>query len=72
MRRMTIAVLIGGTCLLAGCGEPIRGIDQDAKAAKAQARDAVQAAQDSARHVQELSTIPAQPADTTDQPSEAR
>ena len=72
MKRTTIGALICCVCLLAGCGDSIRGIDQDAKAAKAQARDAVRSAEDSARRVQELSTIPADNADPTDQPPDAR
>jgi hypothetical protein len=41
MKRTTGLVLIGCVILLAGCGEPIKGIDADAKAAKSQAHDAV-------------------------------
>jgi hypothetical protein len=49
--------------LLAGCGEPIKGVDDDARAAKAQARDAVNAAEEAARRIEESSRpVPADPA----------
>ena len=41
--------------LLTGCGEPVRGVDQDAKVAKAQAREAVSAAEDAAKRIDDLS-----------------
>jgi Trk K+ transport system NAD-binding subunit len=53
---------------LFGCGEPVRGIDENAKAAKAQAREAVQAAQDAAQRVDELSRIPVQDAPPAGEP----
>ncbi len=40
--------------LLAGCGDAVTGMDEDAKAAKSQAHAAVQAAQDAAARVDEL------------------
>jgi len=46
-----------------GCGEPVRGIDADAKAAKAQANAAVRAAEDAARRVEALSRPSGDPAD---------
>ena len=58
MKRTTHLVLIASVVMLAGCGEPIKGIDADAKAAKSQARDAVKAAEDAARRVDELSRAP--------------
>ena len=61
MKQPLPAVLITALMLLTGCGEPIRGIDEDAKAAKSDARAAVQAAQDAARRVDELSQSPADP-----------
>ena len=51
--RVLVNILMVG--LLAGCGEPIKGVDDDARAAKAQARDAVNAAQEAAQRVDELS-----------------
>ena len=33
---------------LAGCGEPVRGVNEDAKAAKAQAHEAVSAVDEAA------------------------
>jgi len=41
-----------------GCGEPVRGVDEDAKAAKAQAHEAVSAAEQAARRIDELSRAP--------------
>ena len=58
MKRSITAGLLGCMVLLSACGEPIRGIDANAKAAKSQARDAVQAAEDAARRVEELSRVP--------------
>ncbi len=43
---------------LAGCGEPVRGVNEDAKAAKAQAHEAVSAAEEAAKRVDELSRAP--------------
>lgn len=64
MKRSVNAIALGCVVLLGACGEPIRGIDADARAAKSQAREAVQAAEDAARRVEELSRVPAdQPAD---------
>ena len=55
--------------LLVGCGEPVKGIDEDAKAAKAQAREAVGAAEDAAKRVDELSRqVPAEPPAPTEHP----
>lgn len=61
MKRTSGLVLIACMVLLAGCGEPIKAIDADAKAAKSQARDAVKAAEDAARRVDELSRAPVEP-----------
>jgi hypothetical protein len=58
MKRIFVAMMIGAMATLGGCGEPIRGIDEDARAAKTQARDAVKAAQDAAQHVDALSRAP--------------
>jgi hypothetical protein len=59
--RVLMNILMLG--LLASCGEPIKGVDEDAKAAKAQARDAIGAAEDAAKRVDELSRqVPADPA----------
>ena len=59
--RVLVNILMLG--LLAGCGEPIKGVDEDARAAKTQARDAVNAAQEAAQRVDELSRpVPADPA----------
>ena len=63
MNSINTAVAVITLALLSGCGEPVRGIDADAKAAKAQARDAVQAAQDAAARIDELSRVPAQHTD---------
>jgi len=53
---------------LAGCGEPIRGVGDDAKAAKAQANDAVRAAEDAAKRVDELSRQPVEQAPPAGEP----
>jgi hypothetical protein len=58
--RLTMAFI--GLVTLAGCGEPVRGIDADAREAKAQAHEAVRVAQDAAARVEELSRPPAEPA----------
>jgi hypothetical protein len=59
--RVLMNILVLG--LLAGCGEPIKGVGDDAKTAKAQAHDAVSAAEDAAKRVEELSRpVPADPA----------
>ena len=58
MKRYTTIVLIAAFTLMAGCGEPVRGMDEDAKAAKAQAHEAVDAAAEAARRVDELSRAP--------------
>ena len=50
------------TFALAACGEPVRGVGDDAKAAKAQANEAVQAAEDAAKRVDELSRQPVEQA----------
>jgi hypothetical protein len=52
MRVLTSVVLLA---LLAGCGEPIKGVDEDAKATKMQARDAVNAAEEAAKRIDEAS-----------------
>jgi predicted small secreted protein len=54
----TIAASIALSLVLAGCGEPIRGAAEDAKADKAQAHQAVQAAEDAAKRIDELSRQP--------------
>jgi predicted small lipoprotein YifL len=58
--RLLMSIMLLGS--LAGCGEPLQGMNEDAKAAKAQAREAVSAAEDAAKRVEELSRpAPAQP-----------
>jgi len=54
-RAMAMIVL---TLAFGGCGEPVRGVGDDAKAAKAQANEAVKAAEDAATRVDELSRMP--------------
>jgi predicted small secreted protein len=56
MRRHVALVLTAFA--LAGCGDPVRGVNEDAKAAKAQAHEAVSAAQEAAKRVDELSRFP--------------
>ena len=58
MNSYTMTFLVAAFALIAGCGEPIRGMDEDAKAAKAQAHEAVDAAAEAARRVDELSRAP--------------
>ena len=48
-------LLLVAMTLLSGCGEPLKGVNEDAKAAKAQAHEAVQAAESAAARVDELS-----------------
>jgi hypothetical protein len=55
MMHARLVLLIVATTLLSGCGEPVKGMNEDAKAAKAQAHEAVQAAQNAAARVDELS-----------------
>ena len=59
MNRYRAAILIAVSALLSGCGEPVRGVNEDAKAAKTQAHEAVDAAEAAARRVDELSRAPA-------------
>lgn len=47
-------LMIATMTLLSGCGEPVKGVSEDAKAAKAQAHEAVQAAEAAAARVDEL------------------
>lgn len=54
MKALSI-FLLAATTMASGCGESIKGINEDAKTAKAQAHEAVQAAQDAAARVDELS-----------------
>ena len=61
--------LTGAIVLLAACGAPITRIDEDAKAAKAQAHEAVDAAQAAAQRVDELSRQAIQPAPPADRPA---
>lgn len=49
-----LVLVIAALTLLSGC-EPVKGMNEDAKAAKAQAHEAVQAAEDAAARVDELS-----------------
>jgi len=53
LRTATTAAML--LALVSACGEPVRDVGDDAKAAKAQARDAVRAAEDAATRVDELS-----------------
>jgi len=53
LRTATTAAML--LALVSACGEPVRGVGDDAKAAKAQAHEAVQAAEDAAKRVDELS-----------------
>jgi hypothetical protein len=55
MMQTRLVLLIVTLSLLSGCGEPVKGMNEDAKAAKAQAHEAVQAAEDAAARVDELS-----------------
>jgi predicted small secreted protein len=50
-----LAIVLTAAFALTGCGEPVRGVDEDAKAAKAQAREAVGAAEEAAKRVDDLS-----------------
>jgi len=56
MHRYVALVLT--TLVLVGCGEPVRGVNEDAKAAKAQAHEAVSAAEEAAKRVDEMSRAP--------------
>ena len=40
---------------LSGCGEPVRAVDADAKVAKARASEAVSAAEQAAKRIDDLS-----------------
>jgi len=62
MTMLLLAVALGG------CGEPVRGVGDDAKAAKAQANEAVQAAEDAAKRVDELSRMPVEQAPPAGEP----
>jgi predicted small secreted protein len=57
MTRYLATVLLVAAALT-GCGEPVRGVNEDAKAAKAQAHEAVSAAEEAAKRVDELSRAP--------------
>jgi predicted small secreted protein len=59
-RYLTIVLLVAFA--LTGCGEPVRGVNEDAKAAKAQAHEAVSAAEEAAKRVDELSRAPVEEA----------
>ena len=48
-------VIFTTALLLTGCGEPVRGVDEDAKVAKAQAREAASAAEQAAKRIDDLS-----------------
>ncbi len=54
MKRSLVSILTSGL-LLAGCGEPVRGVDEDAKVVKAQAREAASAAEQAAQRIDDLS-----------------
>ena len=56
MHRYVVLVLTAFA--LAGCGEPVRGVNEDAKAAKAQAHEAVGAAEEAAKRVDKMSRAP--------------
>jgi hypothetical protein len=66
VRSITLAIVLA--VAIGGCGEPVRGVGDDAKAAKAQAREAVQAAEDAAKQVDELSRAPLEQAPTGGEP----
>lgn len=53
-----IATVLLTAFALTGCGEPVRGVNEDAKAAKAQAHEAVSAAETAAKRLDELSRAP--------------
>jgi hypothetical protein len=55
MNQVRLIPLIAGLMMLSGCGDPAKGVSDDARAAKAQAHEAVQAAEDAAARVDELS-----------------
>jgi hypothetical protein len=55
MTQIRPVVLIVALTLLSGCGEPVKGMNEAAKAAKAQANEAAQAAENAAARVDELS-----------------
>ncbi len=57
-----LATVLFVAIALTGCGEPVRGVNEDAKAAKAQAHEAVSAAEEAAKRVDELSRAPVDPA----------
>jgi hypothetical protein len=50
-----LAIVLTAAFALTGCGEPVRDVNEDARAAKAQAHDAVSAAEEAAKRVDELS-----------------
>jgi hypothetical protein len=54
----TILPAIALMVVLTACGEPVRKVAEDAKASKAQAHDAVQAAEDAAKRIDEMSRLP--------------
>jgi hypothetical protein len=56
------------TVALAGCGEPVRNVGDDAKAAKEQAQQAAQAAEEAAKRADELSRLPLQQAQPAGEP----
>jgi hypothetical protein len=54
MKRCLVSIFTIGL-LLTGCGEPVRGVDEDARVAKAQAREAASAAEQAAKRLDDLS-----------------
>jgi predicted small secreted protein len=62
MTRSLAALLIAVFALISGCGEPVRGVNEDAKAAKAQAHEAADAAAEAARRIDALSRAPVEEA----------
>ena len=54
MKRCLVSTFTAAV-LITGCGEPVRGVDEDARMAKAQARDAASAAEQAAKRIDDLS-----------------
>jgi hypothetical protein len=54
MKRCLVSIFTAAL-LITGCGEPVRGVEEDAKVAKAQAREAASAAEQAAKRIDDLS-----------------